>query len=98
MSNPFKVAVITTVYRPLSHCDVLVSRWLEPRPRDHEFGWSKARTKIVSMYVAQFPENDMARDVCAKHGIKLFDTVRGALTMGGEKLAVDGVLFVGEHG
>ena len=28
----FKIAVITTVYRPLSHCDVLVSRWIEQTP------------------------------------------------------------------
>lgn len=98
MSDFLKVAVITTVYRPLSHCDVLVSRWLEPRPRDHEFGWARARTKIVSMYVAQFPGNDMARGVCAKHGIGLFDTVCGALTMGGDRLAADGVILIGEHG
>lgn len=100
MSTPqsFKIAVITTVYHTLSHCDVIVSRWIEPRPRDVEFGWAKPRSRIASMYVAQFPANDMARAVSANHGIPLFDSVRGALTLGGDRLAVDAVLLIGEHG
>lgn len=98
MSRDFKIAVVTTVYRRNSHSDVMVSRWIEPRPRDGEFGWARPRTRIASMFAAQFPEHDTARGLCAKHGIPLFDTVRGALTLGGDRLAVDGVLLIGEHG
>lgn len=98
MNRDFKIAVVTTVYRRNSHSDVMVSRWLEPRPRDGEFGWAKPRTRIASMYVAQFPEHDTSRAICTKHGIPLFDTVRDALTLGSNRLAVDGVLLIGEHG
>jgi hypothetical protein len=106
LKRPFRIAVITTVYRPLSHSDVIVSRWIEPRERDAEWGWSRPRTQIASMYVDQFPDNDMARAISAKHGIPLFSNIRDALTcprpgrraLGGKRLAVDAVLLIGEHG
>jgi hypothetical protein len=33
-----------------------------------------------------------------RHGVRLFDSIRGALTLGGAELAADGVLLIGEHG
>jgi hypothetical protein len=98
LSSPFRVAAIMTVYRPLSHSDVMLTRWLEPLPGDAAWGWPKPQTRIASMYVDQFPPNDLARAMCAKHGIPLFPTIGEALTLGGANLAVDGVLWIGEHG
>lgn len=103
MSNRPRLAVITTVYRTNSHSDVIVSRWLEPRPTDIDFGWpaagsDKPRTEIASMYIAQFPDVDTGREIAAKHDVPIFPTVREALTLGGDSLAVDGVLLIGEHG
>jgi hypothetical protein len=91
------------VYYPLSHSDVIVSRWLEPRPTDRAFGWpapghDRPCTEIASAYIAQFPENDIGRETLKRHGVPLFSTVREALTLDGESLAVDGVLLIGEHG
>jgi len=97
-SSPFRVAAIATVYRPLSHADVMLTRWLEPLPGDAAWGWNRPRTTIGSLFVEQFPPNDLARAMCAKHGVPLFPTVREALTLGGKHLAVDGVLLIGEHG
>lgn len=93
-----RVGVIMTIYRPRAHADVIVSRWLEPRAADADWGWSTPRSRIASMYVAQFPENDMARAMAEKHGVPLHDTVDGALRQGGRDLAVDAVLLIGEHG
>jgi hypothetical protein len=97
-----RLAVVTTAYYPLSHSDVIVSRWLEPRATDREFGWpvngDRTRTDIVSLYIAQFPENDTGRETAARHHVPLFSTIREALTLGGDSLAVDGVLLIGEHG
>jgi hypothetical protein len=98
-----RLAVLTTVYRPLSHADVIVSRWLKPLPTDAEYGWpapghSEPRAEIVSLYIDQFPENDMGRETAAQYNIPIFDSIRDALTLGGDTLAVDGVIIIAEHG
>lgn len=41
---------------------------------------------------------DMARFMSQKHAVPLYPTIREALCLGGETLAVDGVLLIGEHG
>ena len=59
MSNDFKIAVIATIYYPASHADVIVSRWLEPCPTDSDWGWQNPKTRIASLYVEQFPPQDV---------------------------------------
>ncbi|MCL4401767.1 MAG: hypothetical protein M1436_03755 [Acidobacteria bacterium] len=90
------VAAIVTVYRPRSHADVICGRILEGYFPDNRR--VAPRTRIVSMYVAQTPANDMSRGLAGKHGFKIYPSIKEALTLGGPKLAVDAVLFVGEHG
>jgi hypothetical protein len=116
-----KIAAICTQYFPLSHADVIITRWLDPHPRDAELGFAP-RTQIASLYVAQrplgdpppdptfvlspgarsklefVPSYDISRLVSQTYGVPLFDTVRDALTLGGDRLAVDAVLLIGEHG
>jgi hypothetical protein len=53
---------------------------------------------IVSFYADQFPMGDMARDASQRFNIPLFSSIDQALCVGGQKLAVDGVLLIGEHG
>lgn len=50
------------------------------------------------MYTDQVPQNDMSRDMAARCGFKIYPTIREALNLGGDKLAVDAVVFIGEHG
>ena len=54
---------------------------------------------LVALYTDQVPESDLSRDR-AKHfpSMKIYPTISEALTLGGEKLAVDGVLLIAEHG
>ncbi len=92
------LALVTTVYRPESHADVIMARWLEQIPADPHWGWNGPRTSIVSAYVEQFPENDLARERLGDAGIPLHGSVAAALRNGGDRLAVDGVLLVAEHG
>jgi hypothetical protein len=40
----------------------------------------------------------MSRERAKKYGVPLYRTVVDALTLGGDKLAVDGVILIGEHG
>jgi hypothetical protein len=48
--------------------------------------------------VDQVPEGDLARERAARHKLTLYPSIAEALTLGGSKLAVDGVLIIGEHG
>lgn len=56
------------------------------------------RVEIASVYIDQFPEGDLARGRVAHHRLNLVPTIADALTLGGEKLAIDGVVIIGEHG
>ena len=91
-----RVAVITTVWRHNSHADVLASRLVQGNTLDGQGEFPQL--KLASAYVDQFPENDMSRRLAQEHGFPLFDSVDGALKLGGDGLAVDGVLLICEHG
>lgn len=93
-----KIAVISTVWFPLSHTDVIVSRWVEPFLTDADCGWENPRSTIASVYLDQTTERDSGHAFCQSHDIPIFDSVRSALTLGTDKLAVDAVLLIGEHG
>ncbi len=71
-------------------------KFLKGFPTDD--GLLPARTQIVSMYVDQFLEGDIARKVAAEFNVPIYPSIRRALTLGGDELAVDGVLLIGEHG
>mgnify|MGYP003647413122 FL=1 len=94
--KPKRIAAILTEYRPNSHADVIVGKYLEGYNQDGMAPYP--RSKIVSMFTEQVPETDMSRDMAKKHGVPIFRTVADALTLGGDKLAVDAVLLIGEHG
>lgn len=53
---------------------------------------------IRSLYVDQRPANDLAHAIATTHGIRLASTIPEALTDGAGRLAVEGVLLIGEHG
>ena len=50
------------------------------------------------MFTEHVPARDMSRERAKKYHVPIFRTVRDALTLGGDRLAVDGVLLIGEHG
>lgn len=90
------VAVITTEWRLNSHADVIAGRLVEGFTLDGQGEFPKL--KLVSVYTDQVPANDKSRKLAEKHGFKIFDSIAGALTLGSDKLAVDGVIIVAEHG
>jgi len=93
--KPKSIAAVITVYEPGTHADVLIGKILEGWKQD---GGPGPALKLASMYVDQFPRRDRARALAARHGVPLFDTVAKALTAGGTRIAVDGVISIGEHG
>lgn len=89
------VAGVVTIYRKNSHADVLIGKILEGWKQD---GGAGPRLKLVSLYVDQFPDDDMAAGLAKQHGFRLCKSIDEALTLGTNGLAVEGVLSVGEHG
>jgi hypothetical protein len=54
---------------------------------------------LIALYVDQVGADDLSRDRAARFpAMKIYPTVAEALTCGTGKLAVDGVVVVGEHG
>jgi hypothetical protein len=95
-NEPKRIAAIITEYRPGSHADVIIGKYLEGYKQDDKPPYP--RNKIVSMFTEQVPTADMSRERAKKYGVPLYRTVVDALTLGGDKLAVDGVILIGEHG
>lgn len=93
---PPRIAAIVTEYRENSHADVIVTKFLEGcHELDVRF---QPQSRIVSMYTDQVPDKDLSRGFAEKHGVPIYPTIAGALTLGTGELAVDGALLIGEHG
>ena len=91
-----RVAAIVTEFRHRSHADVICTRILDgyyPNGRRQQ-----PRTRIVSMYTDQVPPDDMSRAFAYRKRFTIYPTIEEALTLGGDRLAVDAVLLIGEHG
>jgi hypothetical protein len=91
-----RIAVIATEYRLDSHADVIAGRLI--KGYEYEGKRREPAVQVVSMYTDQVPHNDLSRGLAAKYGFKIYPTVRQALTFGGDQLAVDSVVLIGEHG
>ncbi len=91
-----KIALIGTAVYKLSHAQHFLDRFL----LGYSWGgrWHRPDVDLVSLYIDQFPDNDLARATVKRHEVPIYPTVEEALTLGGEKLAVDGVVIIGEHG
>jgi hypothetical protein len=88
-----RIAVITTVYRYLTHAQHEVDRILVGYPRGGQ--WHRPDMKIVSLYVDQRPQGDLSAERASEFGFQVFPKVAEALRCGGDKLAVDAVMIIG---
>src|SRR4051794_1288496 len=90
------LAVLTTVYRPLSHSYHIAGRFIHGYARGGKLHVPKHY--VHSVFVHQTPENDLSKELAREHGIKVTRSIEEALTAGGKTLVVDGVLLIAEHG
>lgn len=92
-----KIAALGTIFTRNSHVEVILDRILEG------YGWEGAHYRpkldLVSLYIDQTPEGDLSRERADRFkDLEIYPTIEKALCLGGNKLAVDGVLIIGEHG
>jgi hypothetical protein len=92
---PKALSAVITAYEKGLHADVLLGKILEGWQQD---GGAGPALKLAAVYVDQFTARDLSRAMAKKHAVPIFDTIEKALTIGGDRIAVDGVISVGEHG
>ncbi len=91
-----RIAALSTTYHVRSHSDNFITRFLE--------GWwindtyHEPQCDIASLFVEQEHDADIGNRLARSWGVRTFPSIREALTLGGGKLDVDGVLLIGEHG
>ncbi len=91
-----KMAVVTTEWRFHSHAWHMAERFLAGYPINGH--WHHPPFDVVAAYVDQFPDNDLSRDREKQFGFKIYPSIAEAVRNGGDQLAVDAVLIIGEHG
>jgi hypothetical protein len=92
-----RLAAVVTAYKRLLHGQHVVDRLLDG------YGWAGSfhhpAMDVVSLYVDQRGEGDLSQERVDRHPtMKMYSTIAETLTLGTSKLAVDGVVVVGEHG
>lgn len=92
-----KLAAVVTAIRLYSHPQHIVGRFLDG------YGWGGSyhhpEMDLVGLYVDQRGEGDLTHELVERHpSLKVYPTIGEAVTLGTGKLAVDGVVAVGEHG
>ncbi|MDA1165436.1 MAG: hypothetical protein O3B13_20250 [Planctomycetota bacterium] len=91
-----RLAVITTSWRYRTHAWHMAERFLAGYPLRGR--WHRPNIEVVSAYVDQRPEGDLSPGRANEFGFTVYPTVAEALRCGGDKLNVDAVLLIGEHG
>ena len=107
MTTRPKIAALVSVYHKHAHAQHIVDRFLEG------YGWNgrhhRPAMDLVSLYVDQAkpkpaePKEQDRYDLGSERAarfpqLNIYPTIADALTLGGDRLAVDGVLLIAEHG
>ena len=95
-SGPKKIAALSTTYHVRSHSDNFITRFLEGYWINHRY--YAPPCEVASLYVEQEHPADISTRLARSWSISKYPTIEETLTLGGRKLAVDGVLLIAEHG
>ncbi|MCE9608361.1 MAG: hypothetical protein K8U03_26045 [Planctomycetia bacterium] len=91
-----RLAVVTTLWTYGTHAWHMAERFLVGYPKNGK--WHHPAIDVVSAYVDQRPKGDLSEGRGKEFGFRVYPTVAEALRCGGDTLAVDAVLLIGEHG
>ena len=91
-----QLAVILTQYGATSHGLCYCTKLLEGKQFDDHF--EATRCDVVAMHLKEIASDDIGVGTAKKHNVPMYPSVATALCRGGDTLAVDGVVIIGEHG
>ena len=91
-----RLAVLTTEWKYHTHAWHMAERFLHGYPIKGK--WHRPPLDVVAAYVDQHPDGDLSRGRADEFGFKIYPTIAETLRCGGDRLAVDAVLIIGEHG
>jgi hypothetical protein len=93
-SSRKKVAAIAASYRLRSDADNIVTRFLRGFWINDDF--HRSACEISSLYIGRIDATDVGSRLAAAYQVPLMPSVSAALTLGTGRLAVDGVVLIGE--
>ncbi|NKB71449.1 MAG: hypothetical protein GKR89_30630 [Candidatus Latescibacteria bacterium] len=96
MTDRLRVAAIATIYHPKSHSDVIATKFMKGMSTDE--GLLAPEVDLVSLYIDHVLENDIGVGLAEEYGVPIYPSIRRALHAGANKLDVDAVILIGEHG
>ena len=91
-----RIAFLGTVVQRHSHAQHFLDRLTQGYTWQGR--WQKPRVEVAAVYLDQFPQGDLGRQRIGRHKLRQCSSIADALTLGGSKLAVDGVVIIAEHG
>ena len=91
-----RMAIVTTTWWYGSHAWHMATRFLVGYPVNGK--WHHPEIEVVSAYVDQIKDNDLSNRRAKEFGFTVYPTIAEALRNGSDKLDVDCVLLIGEHG
>jgi hypothetical protein len=91
-----RIAALVSCYYRYSHADNIVTRFFEGYSINGQSFPPPCR--VASLYIDQIGENDLGRPLANRWGVPVYKSIAEALTLGGDRLAVDGVVIVVEQG
>ena len=92
-----RIAVLASFWGATrSHADWIVNKLIDGYWWDGVY--TPSRVEVVSIYLHQQDTRELGQKVAKAKNIPVYKTVAEAVTLGGQELAVDGVVIVAEHG
>lgn len=96
MTDRLRVAAVCTIYYSKSHADAIVTKFLKGMSTDE--GFFAPEVEVVALYIDHVLNSDVGVGLAQEHGVPIYPSIRRTLHAGTDKLNVDAVLLVGEHG
>ncbi|MEO8427475.1 MAG: twin-arginine translocation signal domain-containing protein, partial [Verrucomicrobiota bacterium] len=86
-ARQLRIAAVVTEYRPWSHADVLIGKFIQGLKLDITPHWTPI--PLRAMYVDQFPETDLSRALSRQYGFRIVNSIAEAILDERGQLAVD---------